>query len=212
METMDEAQRQAKYEAQTEELYAGLGAFVAAFEQVIHTMRQALVMALSHDGQSQQLIRPAYAELTASPLTSTFQATVARMIEFSELTDSEKEAGRKILTNVCNQIRTMTEARNEIVHGTWFIGWASESQEDFSLATGFKEKITKQGAAQTDIGRTRADFDHLVDRCQELRDLVNRIHGVLFLNRPFSTNFIWTDRFASLDKSHWTFKRRIPMT
>jgi len=206
---MDETQRQVKYAAQTEELYAGLGAFVAAFEQVIHTMRNVLVMVLSHDYQSQQLIRPAYAELTAAPLTSTFQATLARMIEFSELDDSGKENGKRILASVCNQIRAMTETRNEIVHGTWFIGWASETQDDFSIASGFKEKNTKEGAAHTDIGRTRADFDSLVDRCHELLDLANRIRGVLLLNRPFSTSFIWNGKLASLGTLQWTFKRRI---
>jgi hypothetical protein len=206
---MDEKTRQEKYEVQTEELYAGLGAFVAGFEQVIHTMRTSLVLALSHNFQSQQLIRPAYAELTAAPLTSTFQATMARLIEYSEFEDQEKEMGKKVLASVCNQIRTMTETRNEIVHGTWFIGWASETQEDFSVADGFKAKNTKDGATQTNITRTRAEFDSLVDRCHELVDLVNRISGVMLIKRPFTTNFIWNGKTATLDASLWTFKRRL---
>jgi hypothetical protein len=208
---MDKTQRREKYEAQTEELYAGLGAFVAAFELLVFAMRQTLVTALSRNFQSQQLIGPAFAELTASPLTSTFQATTARLIDFCDLNDSEKEMGRKVLISVCNQIRAMTEERNSIVHGTWFIGWASEEQEDFSHADGFKAKNTKAGMIHADIGRTRADFDSLVDRCHELTDLVNRVHGAILIGRPFSTNFIWVEKVASLDKSNWTFKRRVPI-
>jgi hypothetical protein len=205
-----ELKRREKYEMQTSELYAGLGAFVAEFEQVVHSLREALVITLSRYGTPQALLQPAFAELTAAPLAMTFQATMARAIQLSSLDDSEKKLGCDILTSVGRQLKTLTEIRNEIVHGTWFIGWASEEQEDFSIAEGYKLKNTKTGMVHNDICRTKEEFDSLVDRCKEIRDLVNRINGVLMIPRPFSKNFIFVGKEASLEESFWTFEHRMP--
>jgi hypothetical protein len=199
--------RQAKYETQTAQLYAGLGEFVAQFEQLIFAMRYILPMAFGGGRETNGLIAPAYAELTADPLRRVFGSTMAIAIDQSALSAEEKAVGHTVLRSITKRIQTLTEKRNEIVHGTWFIGWASAEQSDFSTASGFKPKNTKEGVAHTNISRTREGFDDLIMDCLEASCLVKRMM-VLFHGSSFSKNFIFVGGEVSLDDAHWTFSRR----
>lgn len=196
------------HKVQTEALYAGLGAFVAAFEMIVHCMRTRLMFTLTRTGLDQQLITPAFAELTATPLLSVYQTTISTAIKKSLSHDEqEKKAGQEILINVCNRIRKMIERRNEIVHGTWFIGWASADQMDFGEADGFKPKNKKDGIKHEDISCTRADFDDLVDQCNQLADLVNRF-AVIDMGRSFTRNFTWENGKIILEPEQWYLARK----
>lgn len=203
--------RQETYEKQTAQLYAGLGEFVAQFEQMIFAMRYVLPMAFGGGRDLTALIAPAYAELTADPLRRVFGATMAIAIDQSQLPPEEKAVGYKVLKGIVKRVQTLTEKRNEIVHGTWFIGWASSDQTDFSKASGFKPKNTKDGVSHKNISRTRADFDDLIIDCLEASCLVKRMM-VLFHGSTFSHNFIWVDNEVSLEESCWTFPRRRSQT
>lgn len=201
-------QRARLHRSQTEALYAGLGKFVAAFEMIVFNMRQRLMFMLTKTGLDQQLVSPAFAELTAGPLLSVFRATVSTAISKSAVyADDEKVAGQAILDNIYNRILTMTQRRNEIVHGTWFIGWASADQNDFGEADGFKPKNTKSGVKITNISRTRADFDLLVDQCNQLSDLVGRL-GLIDMGLSFTENFTWIEGKVTLEEDQWYHARK----
>jgi len=201
-------ERAKKRETETTALYASLGEFVAKFELTVFSIRQLLMFVVTSHGAPQSLVTPAYAELTASPLRAAMLSTCAKAIDMREdYDDREREIANQILCAICARFGKLTEARNDIVHGTWFIGWASEDQTDFTQASGFKPKNTKNGVRHTDISRTVGDFDALIDECHDLYDLINRMM-VLIHGFTFSKNFIWDGKHVSLAEENRTFKRR----
>jgi hypothetical protein len=44
----------------------------------------------------------------------------------------------EVTTDLRKRFKKEIEIRNNCLHGTWFIGWASVDQQDFSEITGFK--------------------------------------------------------------------------
>ncbi len=209
---MNPDDREQLLEDQSNELYAGIGEFIVSFELVIDALRSALIQLWSgRSGMNQFLFQPALAELTADPITKVFQASVAVAIRHTELSAGEKDIGEKIVLSLCKQIRALTESRNEIAHGTWFIGWASADATDFSVANGLKPKNTKTGTLYRSIDRKKEDFDALIDQCRLLRDIIQRFGLMLVMGErlgTFEKNFTWDEDRVSLTRSLWTFKPR----
>lgn len=205
---MSPEERQQRYDEQTKELYAGLGEFVVSFELLVFWgLRLQLIHLWSGNSRGlQQLVQPALADLTADPILKIYQATYSTAIQQSSLSPEEKAEGDKILADVCKNVRDLIKTRNEIVHGTWFIGWAGSEDTDFSVAGGVKPTNTKNGVEHRSISRNRGDFDKHIDECRRLKDLLMRLGSVVQTGRPFSTNFCWLNKQASLDPAHWTFK------
>lgn len=95
----------------------------------------------------------------------------------------------KVLGNVLKRIQKLTEQRNDIIHRTWFIGWASAEQEDFSIAPGWKFQSTNRGPEFKPLYYTETEFNGLSREADELTGIVLRIHGCLMLDRRFVDNF-----------------------
>lgn len=193
---MSPEERQQRHDEQTKEIYAGLGEFVASFElMVFWGLRTPLIQLWSNNSRElQQLVQPAVADLTADPILKIYQATYSTAIQQSRLIPEEKAEGERILVDVCKDVRELIQTRNEIIHGTWFIGWASSEDTDFSVASGVKPTNTKNGVEHRKISRTRADFDKHIDECHRLQELLARIAGVVQMGFRFSTNFCWLNK------------------
>ena len=127
--------------------------------------------------------------LTADPLRKTFAAVSAESCK-GQLDDSEQW----IVANVLNRVDKLTQARNDVLHRMWFVGWASEYQEDFSTVDGVKHKNTYKGTEFRHLHYTRADFDDLSEQADELFKLVNRLWATVFMNSikrcTFTDNFV----------------------
>lgn len=192
-------------------MYEGLGEFVVQFELIVFSMREALTLLWSRGGppKFQQLVRPGLAELTADPMVRIFQASFAEAVKTSGASEAEKSMGNKILAAICNRMRKLIKARNEIVHGTWFIGYAAPEDIDFSVADGHKAINNKYGVEHRDISRTRQDFDALSDECNEVNDLINRFFSTVLFGRSVCANFVCDGKDGITLESHlWTFRRR----
>src|SRR5215471_4863268 len=72
------------------------------------------------------------------PLRSVFLSVYARMYEDDPLS-------LRIVRNIASRVQRLIELRNTNVHSTWFVGWASELDEDFSQVHGAKMTNTKTG-------------------------------------------------------------------
>lgn len=189
--------------------YACLGEFVAKFEFTVFSIRQLLMWVVHSHGAPQALINPAYAELTAGPLRSVMLSTCSKAIELrADYDETERGIAHGILRSICARFATLTEQRNEIVHGTWFIGWASPDQTDFGMASGYKPKNTKEGVLHTDISREVADFDVLIDECNYLSEMISRMSHTLTFGMYFSKNFQWDGKNVTIEEEYRSFKRR----
>lgn len=177
---MTPEERTNRYELQTNELYAGLGEFVATFELIVQSMRTGLIFLYNKgDGHHQMIIQTALADKTAESMRSTFVSAFATFINQNEHDQEEKERSLRILNNLSDQIQNLSKTRNEIVHGTWFIGWASQEDTDFSVAPGYKPINKKSGIEHRSISRTKEDFDDLIDENRKVSGLTGHFHQLV---------------------------------
>ena len=180
---MDKKEKEEKYKAQTKDWYAALGQFVVQFEHVCSNMESCIIFALHGDGlRNQNLAQALLADLTAAPLLQSFRAIVA------ELRKNDPEDLR-ILDDVSKRVAKLIEDRNEVVHRTWFVGWAAEEQEDFSIVDSWKFKKTRRGPEFKPKSYTATDLDDLSKNAADLAKIIFRMNGCLGLSRPFSKNF-----------------------
>jgi hypothetical protein len=186
---MDEERRE-QFEKQTEEIYAAIGRFTFKFEHVCLALHTGIVTMLSLAGLKHRKIGIAVlAGLTADPLRTIFSAVLAETCK-----DRVDDAEQKIITSVLHRVTKLIESRNDVIHRTWFVGWASESQEDFSEVSGVKHKNTSKGAEFRPRSYTKADFDQLSEKADELSKLVNRLWVTATMkitkNSTFTSNFV----------------------
>ncbi len=179
---MNEKDRTVLHRVQTDELYAAIGRFAVKFEHVVHAMQMTVLQTLQVNGlSSQPLANAVTAGLTAEPMTRMFGAVVA---EARRSDPGENE--RRIISNLLKRIRALTEQRNDVIHRTWFVGWASPDQSSFEETVSWKFKNTGDGATFSPRSSTAADFDELSKTADELTELVNRVTGCILLNQPVS--------------------------
>jgi hypothetical protein len=100
-----------------------------------------------------------------------------------------------------NRFSQEIRTRNTYLHGTWFIGWASESQQDFSDIAGFKlGPSPKIGSGTKDLTKSVQELQARVDELEEIEDGFKRIMGCLLLKGDVKNNFITVDgRYMSPD-------------
>jgi hypothetical protein len=187
---MDDEERRKKYEEQTDELYAAIGRFTVKFEHVCHAMSSGILTMLELAGlRNQRIGQAVLAGLTAEPLKTMFRAVLTEYCK-----DQLDDAEQKIIADVMKRVGGLIESRNNIIHRTWFVGWASESQEDFSTVAGIKTINTARGIEFRSLNWNEAEFDQLSEEADELTKLVNRLWGTaymkIFKSSKFTDNFI----------------------
>ena len=134
----DPESREQRYERQTKEQYAAIGKFVVKFELVCFYLRLTMLNFLQSSGlKKQELARIVFGHqaMTANALREVYMAMTVVLY-----------GDNMVLKDFLSRFQRLTKERNDIVHGTWFVGWASEDQEDFSAIRGFKDSIAKSGA------------------------------------------------------------------
>ncbi len=163
--TMDEQERQACYKSETDDLYRAVGRFVVHFEHLCHAMSFAVLFAFDTNGlRTQKLGQAVLADLTADPLRKIFLAV------YAELTKDKED--HRILTALNARIQKLIEHRNNVVHRTWMIGWASSTDTDFSKAGSHKTINTMNGPQERPLDYEVADFEKLTAESETLKQFV----------------------------------------
>lgn len=162
-------QRNIKFEVQTAQLYEVIGKCAVKFELISFYLRQGITILLGEHGlKNQRLSQVLLADLTAYPLKSILQSLIT---EIATLPPRDKTICDKIFAKVQNLI----EQRNAIVHGTWFVGWASTEDTDFSIASGHKWSRGKRGANLRQAQYECSDLNAFANECDIAAKLVNRL-------------------------------------
>lgn len=181
---MDPAERKKIYEAQTGQLYEAIGKCVVNFEHVCFTMHEGITLLLCWDGlRTQRLARVLLADLTAYPLKSILQAMIA---ELAPLPPEEKV----ICDTIFSRVQKLIERRNDIIHSTWFVGWAHPEDTDFSTVDGHKWARGKKGAEFKPFMHTREDFDAFAIECDLVAALIRRLWGCFLGDHQLTKNFV----------------------
>ncbi len=172
-----------KYEEQTEDLYAAFGKFAVEFEHICNYLRAITKTILAREGlQNERVMHVILAALTAEPLRTLVQSLIHETLTLS---DTDKKIVRKLL----NRMQELTKTRNEVLHGTWFIGWAGVD-DDFSNAPGIKIKSNKEGAVVKSFNWNVADFEELTSEVIQLANLFGRLNGCIAEDSKIESNFV----------------------
>ena len=131
--------------------------------------------------------------MTAKPLFEIFRAIVVQMVSASieaqelrqfgrhdwllpipDFTDSDRETFHGLLKTVAKEYGELTELRNGLLHGSWFVGY--ESSIDFDL---HKYTVTKDGLARLDLPESTAQVLELCNRCSHVIPWLHKIEACL---------------------------------
>lgn len=184
--------RDERFRLQTTEQFAALGRFVQAFEGMVSAFRSSIIFVFGGGLHNQQLLNILlhHRAMTAQPLFEVMRAHYA--VKLDQLGDSADPAERAVvdaamsyLSRECNDLFSI---RNNLLHGSWYIGWASQDQEDFSKILAYKHKVGGSGLSTASMPASSADLDALTARCVAAEALVVRINGGFLLGQRVRFN------------------------
>ena len=174
---MDEKSRQELFESQTAEQFEQIGRFVVEFEQACSWLLTGIVSALQRDGLKTHSLAQILTDnrfMTANPLIEAHEAIM------TQTGVREDPIQKEVLDQASKEFRALISERNKIVHGLWFIGYASADDQDFSKIAGFKGNPSKQlGMSFQDLPANVDDIKCLVERTKKLGNLLMAIHSLL---------------------------------
>jgi len=144
-----------KLEQQTKDIYSAIGEFAVQFEHVCHYLKLIIMTILAKEGLTKErVLHVLLADYTAEPLRG---LVLSLLNETQDLSESDK----KIVEWILKQVQALTAKRNDVIHGTWFIGWAHHENTEFKGAPGIKFHKKKEGASTKNFKWQKEDFSSL---------------------------------------------------
>ena len=168
----DKETREQRYHRKTKDSFAALGKFVQEFELMVESVRSGI---LSLIGQTHStVIVLNHSSLTAWPLFEILRAVVADIVRNPDNKIDSKEGGAAdaILKQISTDYSTLLGRRNDLIHGTWRIGWASADADNFSEIAVSKFKATASGLASVPPPKDIAELEQLSRQCTDTAHLV----------------------------------------
>jgi hypothetical protein len=204
------------YAKNTKEQYEELGRFIEMYELMVNEARESAVDLIIKNYGQRDLLKIAFhhQSMTAKPLIEIFRATVTEVVKDKKHSrHSESASIADILSKIQRAFENLANMRNNLLHGTWFVGYVSEDDpnaETFHLrkyttnAEGFVELPLPKKADE--LRRLRTDCDMvrtwigvllfcLVDQNTKIADYFEQRDGTWFLinhyDRPQSLPEKW---------------------
>lgn len=204
----------------TTEQYAALGRFVETFELMVNEVRECSIDLVAHDQGNRELVSVAFHHhvLSAMPLIEVFRAVGASIVgltpvEFfdsdedtfvssdsSEASDSDEQklkfsasdrnAFNAIMKRIFAQYKELSETRNALLHGTWFVGYGSRADPNASTFHIQKYQTTKIGLTPVEgLPRSAQELITLAHRCDDARNWIAYLESCLSGLESFSERF-----------------------
>lgn len=192
--------REQKHARQTMEIHAALGRYVEAFEYLVHWVRGCCVLLTAHNPKHERLINIIFNDrvMAADTLMRIFRSMVGEMVNDKDLkiSSEEKTAIVGVLKQIGSDYQAMVERRNDYLHGTWAIGWAHASEDDFSKIGFSRLKANSEGLQSVAGPRDVQEIDALTEECKRLQDFVMRFHACLTWHTGprMAKNFVKADK------------------
>jgi hypothetical protein len=160
----------------TTEQYAALGRFVEAFELMVNEVREICIenICASVGGiqQRERLIEIAFhhQSMTAKPLFDIMRTIIAETVNVEASPHyADRMAIKKLLGHIEAEYNHLYNKRNELIHGTWMIGFVSHDNPDAREFVVRKYKTTSDGLAEAQLPKNAIELLDLVTRCDEAR-------------------------------------------
>ena len=169
------------------EQYAALGRFVTLFEDMVNLIRTATVGMLSANRRYEKLVNIAFHStvMTAAPLFQVFRAVVGQIVTDEEF-GFPRQAGQQILS-VMNQVaaefEVVQQTRNNLLHGTWEVGWCGEHGDGMAVFSVAKLKPSRTGLSRAEVPSRPDELGRFADRCLAVQALIERVVQIM-VTRP----------------------------
>jgi len=162
--------------SQTGVLYAAIGKFAVEFEMVCGSMRAVIMTILAKEGLANDAVKEILlADQTSEPLQSLVRSLAAE-------TQALSEKDQKILAAIMNKVQRLTEARNDVLHAIWIIGWFAFEKEGFAKVPGTRLKKNKKGVATQRPQFQADDFNALTRQAEHLTSALGQVMNAFAFN------------------------------
>jgi hypothetical protein len=203
------------YNANTKAQYEALGRFVEAFEAMVNETRSASISILSHASTHANLLDIVFhhSALSAKPLFEIMRALVAEFLKQPGLNVAIKDRDTflGVMSDIATEYFHLAQTRNNLLHGTWYVGFITYDAPNADTFILNKYKPTKTGLSKEEGLPTDAfELLELADRCRKARNWIGFVQSCLPLSNQHD---IIAETFQSMNgRWHLTFKGTTPET
>jgi hypothetical protein len=208
---MSDSQEPSPFDKNTKEQYEELGHFVEAFEAMVNDVRNACIVILAGlDPSMQTFVSVAFHHqaLTAKPLFEIMRTLIAEVSKDErarkkyKIDDTSANILSGVLGDISKEYMDLAKIRNNLLHGTWYVGFTGP--EDLEAKEFYVSKLstTKTGLKQLELPKTAIELRYLRSRCEKLRDWIAPIY-ILFFSDEGAERIkrrFWYDQ----DKEKWS--------
>jgi hypothetical protein len=166
---------QEAYDKNTKRQYEALGRFVEAFEGMVNEVREICIESVCKGVRSSERERLVeipfhHQNMTAKPLFDIMRAIIAEIVnEESNHNYADREVFKNVLTHIGKEYEALYWKRNDLLHGTWFIGYVGVDDPDASEFHIRRFKTTADGLAKPELPKNAEELLALAERCDETR-------------------------------------------
>lgn len=152
-------------------LHQAIGEFAVAFENISHQQLRCIEVLLESAGlRDQRVMQILFADYTSEPMRVMLQSLIGQL--------RPPDASEKtILKNLFVRHQKLISRRNEVMHGTWMMGYGNEQTTDWGTAFGWKLGKNKKGARVKGFNYRVEDFNELWQEAKELAKAFFRLWG-----------------------------------
>ena len=181
---IDPTPRSPEYEKNTNEQYASLGRFIEAFEAMVEKVRNNCIEILARGLQHEDLVTIAlhHGALTAKPLFDIWRALNAESFIQKKTPIRDRDDYNAIIKQVAAEYEGLTTLRNNMLHGTWFVGYVGSEDPDAAEFYIRKAIASKDGLGFLTLPKTAAELQKHSNRCGEAAGWISLIHLCVTLN------------------------------
>lgn len=194
------------YTKNTREQYETLGRFVEAFELMVNEAREICIERICAgigSSEREQLIEIPFHHqaMTAKPLYDIMRAIIVEIVNKPTSSHNADAAKFKsLLGHIAGEYDHLSSKRNELVHGTWFIGFVSHDDPDAKEFFIRKYKTSADGLVSAkELPKNASELLALRDRCDVLRTWLGHVDFCL-------QNATSLGEFFKCDDKTWFFR------
>jgi hypothetical protein len=170
------------YAKNTKEQYEALSHFVEAFELMVNEVREICIERVcSGTGSSErmQLVEISFhhQSMTAKPLFDIMRAIIAEIVN-AETSPYyvERTMFKDMLSHIEKEYSALYWKRNDLLHGTWLIGYVGYDDPDASWFDVRKYRTTADGLKRaTELPKSAAELSTLTTRCDDTRTWLGHV-------------------------------------
>jgi hypothetical protein len=174
------------YHKNTKEQYEALGRFVKAFEAMVHQTRMSSIGIIAHDLNDfkKGLVATSFFHpgIGAKPIYDIFIALISgacksELFRMANQIDTEDLPRlSSILSEINGEYERLCNKRNNLLHGTWYIGHENPADWESSMFHVSRFAVGASGVVPVQLPKTATELLKLAARCEETRDWIATVY------------------------------------